>query len=101
MVLATSAPSAAHAQPPVPLVERRIVSVFFCDLASFTSLSEHLDSEDVATVQQSYFTAVADAVGRYCGVVEKYIGDAVMAVFVCPAPMRTMRSARCGARWRS
>ncbi|HET7028783.1 MAG TPA: adenylate/guanylate cyclase domain-containing protein, partial [Candidatus Limnocylindrales bacterium] len=66
------------------MVERRIVSVLFADLVSFTTLSERLDAEDVATIQDAYFTVVRETIGRYGGQVEKFIGDAVMAVFGVP-----------------
>ncbi len=65
-------------------VERRIVTVLFCDLVGFTSLSEALDAEDVATVQDAYFAMVRETVGRYGGRLEKFIGDAAMAVFGLP-----------------
>ncbi len=65
-------------------VERRIVSVLFADLVGFTTLSEQLEPEDVATVQDAYFAAVRETVGRYGGVLEKFIGDAAMAVFGAP-----------------
>ncbi|MDQ2675144.1 MAG: adenylate/guanylate cyclase domain-containing protein, partial [Chloroflexota bacterium] len=71
---------------PVPgAVERRIVTVLFADLVGFTPLSERLDPEDVATIQDAYFAAVRDTIGRYGGVLEKFIGDAAMAVFGVPA----------------
>src|SRR5574341_750457 len=66
------------------LIERRIVTVLFADLVGFTSLSERLDPEDVRTVQGMYFEHVREIVGRYGGVLEKFIGDAVMAVFGIP-----------------
>lgn len=66
-------------------VERRIVSVLFADLVGFTPLSERLDPEDVATIQDAYFGAVRDTITRYGGVLEKFIGDAAMAVFGVPA----------------
>src|SRR5262245_16948175 len=66
-------------------MERRIVTVLFADLVGFTSLSERLDPEDVASVQDAYFAAVRAVVGRYRGVLEKFIGDAAMAVFGVPA----------------
>jgi len=66
-------------------LERRIVTVLFCDLAGFTSLSERLDAEDVAIVQSAYFEAVRYAVTRHGGTLEKFIGDAVVAVFGVPA----------------
>src|SRR5215208_7802215 len=65
-------------------IERRIVTVLFADLAGFTPMSERLDAEDVATIQDAYFASVRDTIGRYGGVVEKFIGDAVMAVFGAP-----------------
>ncbi|HYI66857.1 MAG TPA: adenylate/guanylate cyclase domain-containing protein [Candidatus Limnocylindrales bacterium] len=65
-------------------VERRIVSVLFADLVGFTTLSEQLDAEDVATVQDAYFGATRETIRRYGGVLEKFIGDAAMAVFGTP-----------------
>ena len=65
-------------------LERRVVTVLFCDLAGFTSLSERLDAEDVATVQGAYFAAVKDAVTRHAGTLEKFIGDAAVAVYGVP-----------------
>ncbi|MDQ1615800.1 MAG: hypothetical protein QOJ60_1739, partial [Actinomycetota bacterium] len=67
-----------------PDVDRRIVSVLFADVVGFTPLSERLDPEDVATIQDAYFAAARDVMSRYGGVVEKFIGDAVMAVFGAP-----------------
>ena len=65
-------------------VERRIVTVLFADLVGFTTLSEQLDAEDVALVQDAYFEAVRETIGRHGGQLEKYIGDAVMGVFGVP-----------------
>ncbi|HEX7197613.1 MAG TPA: adenylate/guanylate cyclase domain-containing protein, partial [Candidatus Limnocylindria bacterium] len=65
-------------------MERRIVSVLFADLVGFTPLSERLDAEDVATVQDAYFAATRETIQRYGGVLEKFIGDAAMAVFGAP-----------------
>lgn len=75
-------PQAAAASPAA--VERRIVSVLFADLVGFTPLSERLDAEDVAIVQDAYFAATRDTIHRYGGVLEKFIGDAAMAVFGVP-----------------
>lgn len=66
------------------MVERRIVSVLFADLVGFTPLSERLDAEDVATVQDAYFAATRETIERYGGTLEKFIGDAAMAVFGAP-----------------
>ena len=65
-------------------VERRIVSVLFADLVGFTSLSEQLDAEDVTLVQDAYFDAVRETVARHGGQLEKFVGDAAMAVFGAP-----------------
>jgi class 3 adenylate cyclase len=67
-----------------PTTERKIVTVLFCDLEGFTALSEELDPEDVVTIQDAYFTAVDETVRRYGGRLEKYIGDAAVAVFGVP-----------------
>jgi class 3 adenylate cyclase len=72
------------ARAPTSGVERRIVTVLFADLVGFTSLSERLDPEDVATIQDAYFGSVRETVGRYGGQLEKFIGDAAMAVFGVP-----------------
>ncbi len=65
-------------------LERRIVTVLFCDVVGFTSLSEALDAEDVVAVQDAYFDAVRDTVSRHGGLLEKFIGDAAVAVFGVP-----------------
>jgi class 3 adenylate cyclase len=64
--------------------ERRVVSVLFVDLAGFTSVAERLDPEDLRRLQVSYFATASAVIRRYQGIVEKYIGDAVMAVFGVP-----------------
>jgi class 3 adenylate cyclase/tetratricopeptide (TPR) repeat protein len=65
----------------VERVRRRLVSVLFADLVSFTALAERLDPEDVAEVQERYFTRAREAVERHGGEVEKFIGDAVVGAF--------------------
>lgn len=65
---------------PVP-EERRTVSVLFVDIVGSTGLVERLDPEDVRALQRGYFSTVAGVLRRWDGVVEKYIGDAVMALF--------------------
>ncbi|HYL71359.1 MAG TPA: adenylate/guanylate cyclase domain-containing protein, partial [Candidatus Dormibacteraeota bacterium] len=64
--------------------ERRLVSVLFADLVGFTSLSEQRDAEEVRELLTRYFDTCRALVGRYGGVVEKFIGDAVMAVWGAP-----------------
>jgi class 3 adenylate cyclase/tetratricopeptide (TPR) repeat protein len=75
---------AAAAVAAAPLTERRHVSVLFADLVGFTTLSERRDSEEVRDLLTRYFDACQLVVGRYGGVVEKFIGDAVMAVWGTP-----------------
>jgi class 3 adenylate cyclase/tetratricopeptide (TPR) repeat protein len=67
------------------VAERRICSVLFCDLVGFTPLSETRDPEAVRELLSEYFGVARTVVGRYGGVVEKFIGDAVMAVWGTPA----------------
>ena len=66
------------------LEERRVVSILFVDLTGFTELGDLLDPEDVRALQSTYFSTVSRLIQRRGGVVEKYIGDAVMAVFGAP-----------------
>jgi class 3 adenylate cyclase/tetratricopeptide (TPR) repeat protein len=67
-----------------PLAERRLVSVLFADLVGFTTYSQSRDPEDVRELLSRYFEACSSLVERYGGVVEKFIGDAVMAVWGAP-----------------
>ncbi len=67
-----------------PAVERRQVSVLFADLTGFTSFSEGRDDEDVREMLSEYFEASRRIVHSYGGEVEKFIGDAVMAVWGAP-----------------
>jgi len=64
--------------------ERRIVSVVFVDLVGFTGRAEELDPEDVRAMLAPYHNAVREELESFGGVVEKFIGDAVMAVFGAP-----------------
>ncbi|MEO5985537.1 MAG: adenylate/guanylate cyclase domain-containing protein [Candidatus Limnocylindria bacterium] len=79
---ATRGPSAQSIDAPV--AERRLVSVLFADLVGFTPFAEESDSEDVREVLTRYFDLASDVIGRYGGTVEKFIGDAVMAVWGTP-----------------
>ena len=64
--------------------ERRVVSVLFVDLVGFTSKSEQLDPEDVRAMLTRYYERARAEIERFGGTVEKFIGDAVMAVFGAP-----------------
>ena len=77
---------AEAAAPPTPTraAERRLVSVLFADLVGFTSASEARDAEDTREALTRYFDTCRQIVERYGGTVEKFIGDAVMAVWGAP-----------------
>ncbi|MGZ5289750.1 MAG: ATP-binding protein, partial [Actinomycetota bacterium] len=76
---------AAPLAPETPVREtRKTVTVVFCDVTGSTELGERLDPESLRDVQTRYFDAMRDAIERHGGTVEKYIGDAVMAVFGIP-----------------
>jgi len=66
------------------VAERRVCSVLFVDLVSFTPLSETRDPEEVRELLSAYFDRARTVIGRYGGVIEKFIGDAVMAVWGTP-----------------
>ena len=63
---------------------RRLVTVLFADLIGSTTLGERLDPEDLRGVLSSYFGTLSREIQRYGGTIDKYIGDAVMAVFGAP-----------------
>ena len=62
--------------------ERKIVSVLFADLVGFTARSEELDPEDVEAILRPYHARLRGELERHGGTVEKFIGDAVMALFL-------------------
>ena len=76
MALASAAPARQEV--------RKVVTIVFCDLSGSTSLGERLDPESVRQMISRYFQAMSDALERHGGTVEKFIGDAVMAVFGIP-----------------
>ena len=67
-----------------PQAERRLVSVLFADLVGFTNASEARDAEDTRELLTRYFELARTTIERYGGAVEKFIGDAVMAVWGAP-----------------
>ncbi|MGH3287755.1 MAG: zinc-ribbon domain-containing protein, partial [Streptosporangiaceae bacterium] len=81
----TAAPGPASAPVRESAAERRMCSVLFCDIVGFTPLSEARDPEAVRELLSEYFEVARTVIGRYGGVVEKFIGDAVMAVWGTPA----------------
>jgi predicted ATPase/class 3 adenylate cyclase len=78
-------PTAAKPPPAGPVAERRLVTVLFADLVGFTALSEAQDSEEVRELLSRYFETCRRIVELYRGTIEKFIGDAVMAVWGAPA----------------
>jgi len=64
--------------------ERKLVTVLFCDLADSTGLGERLDAEALQSVQAAYFDRMRAVVEHHGGTVEKFVGDAVLAVFGVP-----------------
>ena len=77
-------PVAGASRPHDSVAERRRVSVLFVDVEDFTGLGEQLDPEEIRTVQSRYFEAARSVVTTYGGTIEKFIGDAVMAVWGAP-----------------
>ena len=67
-----------------PLEERRIVTVLFADMAGFTARAERLDPEDVRAILSHYYARLSAEIEAFGGTVEKFIGDAVVAIFGAP-----------------
>src|SRR5712691_2412844 len=78
----------ARAALATPGPRRTVVTVVKADLSGSTSLGEKLDAEDLRGVLSSYFAALTHEIRRQGGSVDKYVGDAVMAVFGLPEPRR-------------
>ena len=72
----TAVPPIGHA--------RKILTIVFCDVVGFTPMGDELDPETVRAVMTRFFEEMRDMLQRHGGTVEKYIGDAVMAVFGIP-----------------
>jgi len=84
--------------------ERKVVTVFFADLVGFTARAEALDPEDVRALLSPYHARLRAELERFGGTVEKFIGDAVMALFGAPAaheddPERAVRAALAISRY--
>jgi class 3 adenylate cyclase len=67
-----------------PRVERKVVTVLFTDVTGSTQIADRLDAEELREVMGEWFAAVRAEIEAQGGTVEKYIGDAVMAVFGAP-----------------
>jgi class 3 adenylate cyclase len=84
--------------------ERKLVTVLFADLVGFTARAEPLDPEDVEAILEPYHTRLRSELERFGGTVEKFIGDAVVAVFGAPVareddPERAVRAALAIRDW--
>ena len=82
-----------------PKGERKHITVFFSDMSGYTAMSEHLDPEDVKEISSHIFARISEVIDKYEGFVEKFVGDAVMALFGVPKaheddPVRAIRAAR-------
>jgi class 3 adenylate cyclase/tetratricopeptide (TPR) repeat protein len=78
--------------------ERKQVTVLFADISGFTAMSEQRDAEEVVTLANAWLARLSECVYRYEGTIDKYIGDAIMAVFGAPRaheddPERAIRTA--------
>src|SRR5574341_282739 len=87
-----------RARPGALQGERKQVTVMFADISGFTAMSEQRDAEEVVTLVNACFAKLSDCVYRYEGTIDKYIGDAIMAVFGAPRaheddPERAIRTA--------
>ena len=79
--------------------ERKHVTVLFSDLSGYTAMSEKLDPEEVKEITRKIFGRISKIIAKYDGFVEKYAGDAVMALFGVPRaheddPIRAIKTAR-------
>jgi class 3 adenylate cyclase/tetratricopeptide (TPR) repeat protein len=79
--------------------ERKYVTVLFSDLSGYTAMSEKLDPEEVKEITSGIFKQISQIIDRYEGFIEKFVGDAVMALFGVPSaheddPVRAIRAAR-------
>jgi class 3 adenylate cyclase len=88
----------------VPREERKVVTVVFADLVGFTARAERLDPEDVRSLLAGYHARLRAELERFGGTVEKFIGDAVMAVFGAPVaheddPERAVRAGLAIREW--
>ena len=72
--------------------ETREVTVLFCDIRSFTAMSENMEAAEVVSLLNKYFTALGKCITRHHGIINKYIGDAIMAIF--GAPVKSENSAK-------
>ncbi|MBO9539921.1 tetratricopeptide repeat protein [bacterium] len=75
---------AARPQATANAGDRRVVTVLFTDVSGFTAMSEKLDPQQVTEIVNQFFEVLTEPIYRFGGVVDKYIGDAIMALFGAP-----------------
>ncbi|MBD3884153.1 GAF domain-containing protein [Phormidium tenue FACHB-886] len=68
--------------------DRKDVSVLFSDIRGYTTLTENMEAEEVVAMLNTYFETMVEAVFTYKGTLDKYIGDAIMAVYGSPLPLQ-------------
>ena len=68
-----------------------MISVMFCDMAGYTTLSSHLDPEDLSAVIRGYQACVARTIARFDGFIARYVGDGVLIYFGWPEAQRGRR----------
>ena len=78
--------------------ERKVVTVMFSDMSGYTAMTERLDPEEVKAIMSQIFGKITEIIKNYDGFIERFIGDAVMAVFGVPVaheddPIRALRAA--------
>ncbi len=87
------------------IAQTRDVSVMFCDIAGFTTMTQHMTPEAVGDMLNDFFERMTDVIFDHDGTLDKFIGDAILAVFGAPLNRATMRHApspprlRCGGYW--
>src|ERR1051325_1816135 len=96
--------AAPLAVSPAVAEERKVVTVLFADLVGFTARAERLDPEEVRALQAPYWERIRAELERHGGTVEKFIGDAVMALFGAPTaheddPERAVRAGLAIVGW--
>ncbi len=88
----------SEAQVRPPRSDRRVVTILFLDVSGFTAMSEKLDPEQVTEIVNAFFAVLTEPIYRFGGVVDKYMGDAIMALFGAPVaheddPIRAVHAA--------
>jgi class 3 adenylate cyclase/tetratricopeptide (TPR) repeat protein len=92
-------PIETPSKPTISDQERKHVTVMFSDLSGYTAMTEKLDPEEVKEIMDRIFGKISQVVVKYEGFIEKFVGDAVMAIFGVPKtheddPVRAIRAAR-------